>query len=753
MPKRILIPLLVASCIALTVWYVLYEAMVDRPVPISPSSTQTAASRPALRDAFAGSASCAECHEERYEEWATSHHARAQRGAQPELDREAFEPTRTVTHGTQTSTVTIDQDRFVIRTIGRDGEQHDFLPAGVIGVAPLWQCIIDDDRGRSQVTELAYDPAQKEWFNVYGDEDRRPEEWGHWTNRGMSWNAMCATCHVTAFDKRYDTKADGYGSKYVEQGVGCESCHGPLRDHVAWQRAHPDGGDDPTLPAFGNEEYFNACGTCHARRSDMTGSFTPGDRFTDHHELILPDATDIFYPDGQVRDEDFEFAPFMLSYMHDIGIYCIECHHSHTGKLRRRGNGLCLECHAEGVTDKVPIDPAAHSHHPEGKGGSFCVDCHMPQTPYMQRHWRRDHGMTIPDPLLTKEHGIPNACTRCHPKEGVDWAIRYVDEWYGRRMDRPTRHRARLLARIKAGDDTALPPLLDRLDAEKNATWRAVYAKFLTPTIERITDQQLLLRVRQALLGLLDDDSTLAQAAAIEALEPFAESIHGRLEPLLDSPSRLVRVKAAWALRRGLDLDTTAARDLLARMHYNEDQPIGAVQGANFLADRGQREPSLPWFEKAIAWEPSVAVYRLRYAAILNTLKRPRDALTQFAEASRLEPTNSLYPYLMGELYRSLDEPESARDAFQAAVARDPRSAQYWHDLATSEAELGRVDEALDALARAEQLQPADPNHPFSRAMLYLRLQRVDDARLALNRVLELAPNHPEATQLLQQLP
>ena len=54
----------------------------------------------------------------------------------------------------------------------------------------------------------------------------------------------------------------------------------------------------------------------------------------------------------------------------------------------------------------------------------------MPQTTYMQRHPRRDHGFTIPDPLLTQELGVPNACNRCHEDQTTDWAIEATERWY-----------------------------------------------------------------------------------------------------------------------------------------------------------------------------------------------------------------------------------------------------------------------------------------------------------------------------------
>ena len=86
-----------------------------------------------------------------------------------------------------------------------------------------------------------------------------------------------------------------------------------------------------------------------------------------------------------------------------------------------RVNALCMRCHSGGYSGSSVIQPDQHMFHPNETPGGRCVDCHMPQTTYMQRHPRRDHGFTIPDPLLTQELGVPNACNRCH--ETTDWAI------------------------------------------------------------------------------------------------------------------------------------------------------------------------------------------------------------------------------------------------------------------------------------------------------------------------------------------
>ena len=117
------------------------------------------------------------------------------------------------------------------------------------------------------------------------------------------------------------------------------------------------------------------------------------------------------------------------------------------------GNLLCMRCHVGGTQPPAPvINPAAHSRHKADGTGHECTTCHMPVTTYMQRHPRHDHGFTIPDPLLTKEFGIPNACNRCHTDKDADWALKTANEFYGEKLNRPTRARAILVARARRGD-------------------------------------------------------------------------------------------------------------------------------------------------------------------------------------------------------------------------------------------------------------------------------------------------------------
>ena len=281
----------------------------------NPPSSALTNSEAVVFATYGKSPSCRSCHEEAFKNWEKSHHAMAERPIQTSLDSPAFEPTHPIKHGTQQSEARIAEGKFQLVTQGLSKTNRPFEVARVIGVNPLLQYLIPTENGRVQATELCFDPNRGEWFNVYGTDDRQPGEWGHWTGRGMNWNNMCASCHNTRLGKNYDERTDSYRTTMAEQGVGCEACHGPMADHNAWQASHPSQSGDPTIRKLSKQQMFHTCAQCHARRAELTGDFRPGENFFDHHALTIPDETDLFYPDGQVREEDYEFTAFLGSKM------------------------------------------------------------------------------------------------------------------------------------------------------------------------------------------------------------------------------------------------------------------------------------------------------------------------------------------------------------------------------------------------------------------------------------------------------
>jgi tetratricopeptide (TPR) repeat protein len=721
---------------------------------------------------YAGSASCRECHREEYDQWANSNHGLAEQWANSNTCQAAFAAGKNVGHAEQPVELAVRNGKYEVTTTGAGGQNEPHQVDRVIGHDPLVQFLVSAPAGRWQALSTAWDPRRKEWFDVFGAEKRLPGEWGHWTGRGMNWNSMCAACHNTGLRKNYDAATDTYHTAMAEMSVGCEACHGPLQSHVKWQRrSAKSGGKDPTLVPMSRQQKLDACGACHARRSELTGDFKPGDDFLDHFELAMVDGADLYYPDGQVHEEDYEYASFLGSRMHASGVECTDCHQPHSAKPRWPGNFLCQRCHDGSYTNAPVVDPVAHSHHqvrgygPDGKlvdkdlahfkPDGFketvgeCVNCHMPQTIYMQRHARHDHGMTIPDPLLTKEFGIPNACNRCHRDRDADWALANVGKWYGKLMDRPTRQRARLLAEARTGDASAVEPLLKMLAAETNGYWKAALINVLS---QWAADPRADAVLRQS----LGDSSALVREKAARALDANADNLTAptaaALPARLEDPVRSVRMAAAWALRAGLDTNSPAARDLELFLDANADQPGGQLQSGEFFLARGERQEALKHYRKAVAWDPASAPIRHDLAVLYGALNQNHEALEELREAVRLEPREAEYHYSLALALNEAGDLQKAIAELQEATRLNPRHADAWRNLGLARAAQEDLAGALDALGRAEKLSPDDSRTPYARATVLARLNRLAEARAAAARALELRPDYLVAQELMQRL-
>lgn len=694
----------------------------------------------------AGSAACRECHAEAYAAWAGSHHGLAERAYREDLDRLAFDPPRSFDHGTQSTSVRLGEKGPEVETVGPGGERGVWPVDRVIGHSPLRQYLVDFGGGRWQTLEASWDPRSNVWFNVYGQEDRQPGEWGHWTGRGMNWNAMCGTCHNTRFRKHYDISLDEYRSTMVERTVGCESCHGPLQEHVSWQRAWGGQGKvDPTVPPVARSEHMVNCAACHARRSELTGDFVPGDPFGDHFLLSLVDEQPVYYPDGQVLEENFEFAAFLGSRMHAAGVTCLDCHDPHGAKPKLAGDALCMQCHGGQRADSPVIDPVRHTFHAPESTGSRCVNCHMPQTVYMQVHWRHDHGFTVPDPKLTLELGIPNACNRCHTDRDATWALEAAERWYGDRLEKPARARTRVLAKARAGEVAAVPGLLSILEGKETAYWQAAAAALLGEWVDRP-------EVVTALRRALGHASDLVRQRAVQSLAPRVDAgdqeLARDMRKGLEDPVRAVRVLSAWALRAELDTGLPAGQELLHMLRLNADQPTGQAQLGAWELARGRPGLAVEHYQRAVAWDGGSAPLRQDLATTLSQLGRMEEALKEVQAAVALEPGVAEHRYRLGLVWSEVGRLDEALSALEEAVRLDPRHDRAQYNLGLAYDQAGRREEALNQLWQAETVNTRDARIPYARATILVQAGRWDEARSAVAVALSRDPGFAPALEL-----
>lgn len=730
----------------------------------APAAKPTATSAPVIppddevHAQYAGSPSCKECHEKAYAAWENSHHGLAERNYRQDLDEKAFMPRKSLEHGGQVSETFLDADGLAkVLTLGFGNQRKTYPVTRIIGHTPLRQFLIPAPGGRLQTCDVSYDPAKDELFDVYGDEERLPGDWGAWTGQGMNWNAMCASCHNTRLRKNYEPRTNSYHTSMAEMSVGCESCHGPMKDHVIWQKQPPPGYDpktknipDPTIKRQTKDQMLETCAACHARRGEVTGDLVPGESFYDHFSLSITDETDLYFPDGQVRDENYNYSSFLTSRMHHKGVRCGDCHEPHSATRLIPGNMLCMRCHTANADPEVPIiNPTAHSFHKEGSTGNDCAACHMPKTTYMQRDPRHDHGFTIPDPLLTKEFGVPNACNRCHNDKSTDWALEAVEKWYGDRMDRPTRRRAILIAQARRGDPSARAGLIQMLQTEEIAAWKATACHLLERWV-------LNPEASQALVKQLANESPLVREAALRSLvQPARQNqsaIRIAIQPLLDDPIRSVRVAAAWALVETLDLNSKAGKELVHMLDHNADQPLGRMQLSQFAYLRGDSASAVRQIRKAIEWDPNSPPFHHDLAIMLSMTGDIRGAIAALEDAIRLDAQEPEYHYKLGLAWSEAGNPRKCIDSLEKAIKLDPSNARAWYNLGLSYNAVQDFQMAIRALQQGEQTDPNDEAIPYARATIHARLGQRNEALEAATRAIQIRQDFPEAVELIRSL-
>jgi len=726
---------MVALLFGALVWRLLQPPEWERPVPVSEVLPRGLLEKSSFPPAEA--LACKPCHLTQFEDWKSSQHAHANRLVSPLLDGPAFNPTRSFKEGLLATEVSETRNRLIVRQTGPEEGVSFHRAVAVIGVEPLVQYLTPFPRGRLQVVNPAYDPKKRDWFDIYKGEPRQAHEWGFWKNQGMNWNSQCAYCHTTGFEKNYDSATDSYASTWKAMGLSCAQCHGPLDGHAA----------NPKAPVrLTPRQTMASCASCHSRREELTGKFHPGESFDDHFRLTLPDLGNVYHADGQVWDEDFEYASFLLSKMGHAGITCLDCHNPHSGKLKLpvENNALCLSCHSPpGQRGAVPIpDAVAHSHHKPGSAGNRCVDCHMPQTTYMARDPRRDHGFTIPDPQLTKELGLPNSCNRCHADQSTDWALHWTQEWYGNKMERPSRGRARLIGRARTGDPTVTRPLIALYKTEPNAAWRASLVSMLDG---RERDPA----VQDFLAEAASDPSPLVRSAAVRNLERTKPEI---LRKATSDPSRNVRLGASWQLLMNRQPIPPARRSEIEDYVSNSsDQAAGAFYHARLAAMENRLPEMERWVGIAAARDPSSGMFQQAGQLLYQADQLPK-AKTYFDKALAADPNNADTLYPLALLEAELGNAKRSLELLRKTVSLSPDFGRAWYNLGLAEASYGDLNASAAALEKAVALSPENPDPAYALATIYLRMKNPAKALESAKRALSLSPGHPEALKLLRQL-
>ncbi len=671
--------------------------------------------RAAPEPLYAGSGACAECHASETTLWASSDHAWAMKEPTPESMLGDFNDT-SFTHMGVTSRFFQKDGGYFIETEGASGKPETFQIRYAVGHRPLQQYLVETEKGRLQALDIAWDVPAKKWFHLYPDQDAPAGDGMHWTGNYKNWQARCAACHQTGFDKGYDFPTRTYKTHWSELTVGCESCHGPGSDHIEWAKSSKstENPHQSLMPKLGPGQLQNeidACGPCHARRESFSQVSPPaGSPFAEHYWLATL-SPDLYFADGQQNAEVFILGSFLQSKMKAKGVTCSNCHDGHSGELVAEGNAVCTQCHSEaGNTDfpslrKADYDTPAHHHHEEGSEAAQCVTCHMPERNYMLIDPRRDHFFRKPDPLQAKAAGAPDACTSCHTDKTAEWAAEAIKSW-APDSDYSWQDRSAQIA-------------FNASPSERTAADLVAYARSLDkPALVRASAVEAVgaLSAADAEALLKDDDPAVraATAGAIRQLD-VQEQI-ALLRPLLKDPSRTVRQKAAVELSAAgvaalPQEDDKLLRDGLqafldARM-ANADTPESHMAIGGLALGRRQWAEAEAAFSAAVEIDPQLAPAWLMLVKLREATGNAPGANAALTAAVSALPRNP--DILLARANFELRQ-EKAQDAiawYKRVLALDPQSGEAWLGISIAHFILGDKDQAKDAAAKARALSPS----------------------------------------------
>lgn len=705
-------------------------------------------STPELTDAdYAGTESCRSCHEKQYADWRNSHHDESMMEASARSVKGDFDTTFTsqgITH-----TFFQKDSAYYVNTQGPDGAYYDYQVVYTFGTTPLQQYLIQFPNGRLQCLRAAWDTQTGHWFDLYPDLKIRPDEWLHWSRGGLNWNAMCSDCHSTNVHKNFNEATNSYHTTYSIIDVSCESCHGPARKHV---EAAKDGFENYDAGRSGlfhttvqsPHEQVDECARCHARRTQYSNAYNHQGEFMDHYAPeILRDQ--VYYPDGQIKDEDYVYGSFVQSKMYQNNVKCSNCHNPHSLKLYAEGNALCVRCHSN------TYDAPAHHFHPVGSEGAQCINCHMPGRYYMGNDFRRDHSFRVPRPDLSVIYETPNACTGCHQDKTAAWAAAAIVKWYG-----PERapHYSETLALGSTRTTEAVEPLT-RLatDRKQPAIARATAIWYLDEIVSDGT--------AQAIVSSLESDQPIIRYTAVNALADLPPQARARyLAPLLKDSVTTVRLAAAQALA-GVSVDQLkniyrpdfkrSTHDYLASLNTRADFAGGQFEKARYLEQSGQPQEAEQAYLKAITIDDHFNAARFNLAYLYNSQGRNQEAITLFQKVIEQEPQSGAAYYSLGLLYAETNDMDRAIECLAKAADLEGTGRMYYN-LGVAYQQTNEPAKAESAYRKGLSIEENNYDLMYAISTLYMQQHEYNRARPYLNKLVAAFPDNQQFRQMLDAL-
>ena len=453
------------------------------------------------------------------------------------------------------------------------------------------------------------------------------------------------------------------------------------------------------------------------------------------------------YADGQVQDEDYNYASFLQSKMFTRGIKCGNCHNVHTGKLVLAGNKTCMQCHTPNY------DSPTHTYHAINTAGSECKNCHAPGKLYMVNDLRHDHSFRVPRPDLSVKYGTPNACNNCHTNKSAQWAADAVVKWYG-----PQR-------KYHFAEDL-IPG--SRADENSEAHLNRLIADTSVPNIIKATAANYLGNIltqssKQTLLALLKDKDPMIRYESLRSLMHFGNAVSETFQvaDLLKDRVRAVRIAAAdlvqmlgtQSLSEEQQSDFQKARAELERnLLYQADFAHGNIAIADYYQRTKNYASAETFYLRALKKDSLANLARLNLASTYNIEGKNNEALAVLKTAVLTDPKNDQAWYNLALLYNEMKDNANALQAFEKAVQLNSNNSRLYYNYGLFLQQSGKTEKAIAILQKGLKISPSDEELNYAMAYLFVSARQPAKALPYASLLKKINPGNPDYRQLFTSL-
>ncbi|MEP7164345.1 MAG: multiheme c-type cytochrome [Ferruginibacter sp.] len=330
--------------------------------------------------AYAGSASCRQCHQAIYDSALLSAHFNATAPASKENVHGNFNDGKNeFVYNNGTKVVMEERDSGLYQVVyvnGKEKQAYRFDITFGLRNAQTWLYWNDDN---TYELPVSWYTSVHDWATSPGFSSKDPD-----FKRLIGRD--CFECHSSHISNKLNASTAGITEVLVKNsiiyGIDCERCHGPAANHVNYQLEYPGikTAKYITLNRSLNQlQKLDACALCHSGNDKLKiesrFKFRPGDTLAN---FFMTQSNHTNSNDFDVHGNQYRLMAESNCFLGSKNMNCSSCHDPH----RNASNDLayysqkCMGCHNDASHDFCPMAASLGNSIKEN-----CIDCHMPKKP------------------------------------------------------------------------------------------------------------------------------------------------------------------------------------------------------------------------------------------------------------------------------------------------------------------------------------------------------------------------------------